>query len=232
MLVVAGSSYAGMDAVTARKLVVPTIIRHATEHPFGIVLLDDLTAMDPEVVRCLYPLLGRGEHFPEAPAVSLHRLTVIVTTDFGDQGQTQGLTPTEIRGLVDKHFGATFGVAAVANVLTFPFLPFTNETVKRIVAQRIASLPCRYSQVSFASYQTNSLVLESFLADRSAVTSLRNENGHALMKMVDEKIDRLVRSRIHRLGSDVRFSVMFDLNAASGAIDMRTDKDEFGAADL
>jgi hypothetical protein len=228
MLVLAGSSYAGLDKSAARALIVPQILRHAKEHPFGIVLLDDMTAMDPEVVECLYPLLGRAQHFPEDPTVDLRKLIVIATTDFGQQGQTQNKTPSEIAAMVDQHFGAAFGVASISNLHTFPFVPINNETAKKIVAQRIVSLPCRFPQVVHASFAPNSLVLESFLADSTAMQRLRLENGHALLKMLDSKIDGLVRRRIGQLGVDARFRAVFDVNMKTGEIELRDEAHAFG----
>ena len=223
MLIVSGSGYAGLTKADARKYIVPKILQHAKQHPFGIILIDDMTAMEPEVVDCLQPLFGRSEHFPEEPTVDLRKLIVILTTDFGKQGLTQNKSPSEISAMVDEQFGNTYGIYANAKVHTFPFLPMNNRTVKNVFAQRILSLPCRYPQVVTASYGNDDLVLQSIVEDRTALMRLRKENGHALLKMLDVKLDQLVRRRIDAVGIDARFSADFFINMNTAQIEMKDD---------
>ncbi|CCW64570.1 unnamed protein product [Phytomonas sp. EM1] len=65
LLTISGTSFEGLPLEEARRDVVGRLSRHLRAFPHGLVLIDDLTAMDPALVAALAPLFGRGTHFPE-----------------------------------------------------------------------------------------------------------------------------------------------------------------------
>lgn len=65
LLLISGTGFDGVSLAQARRRVVRQITRHMRDYPHGIVLIDDLTAMDPALVKALAPLFGRDDYFPE-----------------------------------------------------------------------------------------------------------------------------------------------------------------------
>ncbi|KAG5485519.1 hypothetical protein LSCM1_07605 [Leishmania martiniquensis] len=65
LLTIAGTGFDGLSVAEARQRIVGQIIAHMSRYPHGVVLIDDLTAMDPALVSALAPLFGRASHFPE-----------------------------------------------------------------------------------------------------------------------------------------------------------------------
>ena len=65
LLTIAGTSFDGMAVSEARARIVRQIMAHVEHYPHGVVLIDDLTAMDPALVSALAPLFGRASHFAE-----------------------------------------------------------------------------------------------------------------------------------------------------------------------
>ncbi|KPI88422.1 hypothetical protein ABL78_2487 [Leptomonas seymouri] len=65
LLTIAGTGFDGMSVSEARARIVTQIMAHMENYPHGMVLIDDLTAMDPSLVTALSPLFGRASHFAE-----------------------------------------------------------------------------------------------------------------------------------------------------------------------
>ncbi|CBZ24238.1 conserved hypothetical protein [Leishmania mexicana MHOM/GT/2001/U1103] len=65
LLTIAGTGFDGLSVAEARQRIIGQIIAHTDRYPHGVVLIDDLTAMDPSLVSALAPLFGRAAHFPE-----------------------------------------------------------------------------------------------------------------------------------------------------------------------
>lgn len=109
LLWLSGTGFAGTAPATAGLLLQQRVCAHAREYPYGIVLLDDVSALPEDVVPHVMPLLGAMRSgaeasssssstttlppppadtppfFSECPTVILANLLVIMTTDFGSQ---------------------------------------------------------------------------------------------------------------------------------------------------
>ncbi|CAM41829.1 conserved hypothetical protein [Leishmania braziliensis MHOM/BR/75/M2904] len=70
LLIISGTGFDGLSVAEARQRIVGQIVAHVARYPHGVVLIDDLTAMDPVLVSVLAPLFGRASHFPEQLARS------------------------------------------------------------------------------------------------------------------------------------------------------------------
>ncbi|KAK7197076.1 hypothetical protein NESM_000651900 [Novymonas esmeraldas] len=88
LLTVAGTGFDGLSVAEARRRIVAQVMAHVDRYPHGVVLIDDLTAMDPALVSALAPLFGRAAHFPEqlpqthgAPVPAAARAAVPTTQD-------------------------------------------------------------------------------------------------------------------------------------------------------
>ncbi|ESL12054.1 hypothetical protein TRSC58_00184 [Trypanosoma rangeli SC58] len=146
-LVLSGVSYDGYSVQEFRRVVVQRIVQHVLRFPKnGVVIVNDLGALHPDLVRVLLPLLGRAPSFPEASNVPLGRLVVVVTTDFGRQGRTQGKSLTEMRRIVEDDFKSLYSQLSSSMIETFPFLPAALDTAKEIVRLTIQDYKCRHGE--------------------------------------------------------------------------------------
>ncbi|KEG11317.1 hypothetical protein DQ04_02741020 [Trypanosoma grayi] len=144
-LVLSGVSYDGYSASAFRRDVVQKVVRHAAAFPRnGVVIINDLGALHPDLVRVLLPLLGRASVFPEAPQTPINSLTVIITTDFGRQGRTQGKSLVEMRRIVEDDFKSLYSHLSTSMIKTYPFLPVSLATAKEIVRLAISDYRCRH----------------------------------------------------------------------------------------
>ncbi|CCW62658.1 unnamed protein product [Phytomonas sp. EM1] len=147
-LVLSGTSYDGMSLSEFRRSIVPTICRHAARFPNnGVLIINDLSALEPQKVKLLLPVLGRGERFPEFPRVDLARLIVIVTTDFGKEGLTQGKSLAEMRDFINAKFQELYTQRSTSIIQTLPYLPISLETALEIVYMTVQDLSCRYQKL-------------------------------------------------------------------------------------
>ncbi|CUG86594.1 membrane-associated protein, putative [Bodo saltans] len=92
LLWLSGTSFAGSSPASAAQWIQQQICSHGRQFPFGIVLLDDVSAFPSEVLPFLAPLLGGGGEgeggggtFESCTDVPLEHLLVIMTSDFGTQ---------------------------------------------------------------------------------------------------------------------------------------------------
>lgn len=147
-LVLSGVSYDGYSVQEFRRAVVQKIVQHAARYPRnGVVIINDLGALSPDLVRVLLPLLGRAPFFPEAPNTPLAALTVIVTTDFGRQGRTRGKSLAEMRRIVEEDFKSLYSLLSSSMIRTYPFLPTSITTAKDIVRLTVMDYRCRHRDV-------------------------------------------------------------------------------------
>ncbi|KAG5503565.1 hypothetical protein JKF63_05705 [Porcisia hertigi] len=142
-LVLSGAGYDGMTVAEFRNAVVPAIVRHAQRYPNnGVVIINELTSLEPRKVRVLSPLLGRSTNFPEYPIASIAELLVILTTDFGREGRTRGKSLSEMRAFISSEFAELYSKEAASHVRTFPFLPISLSTAGDIVRVVVREIGC------------------------------------------------------------------------------------------
>lgn len=180
MLIISGTGYDGLPIQTSRKMIVDSISKHAQRHPHGIVLIDDLTAMHPDLVLAISSILGRSSTFAEAPHVDLEKLFVIVTTDFGTEGKTRNKTLPEIQEMVIGEFSTTFGSFTGSFMQVVPFVPLTPEAARNIVRETVDFFTCRDRRILTSTISDQAL---TFIAD--SIPHFQFENGHALKRKLE-----------------------------------------------
>lgn len=142
-LVLSGTGYDGLTTAEFRKAVVDLVTRHAQDHPRdGVIIINELSSLDPSKVRVLLPLLGRASEFPEHPEVKLSTQLVILTTDFGREGRTRGKSLSEMRSFIDSEFAELYSAQSASYVRTLPFLPISLETAAAIARVSVTELGC------------------------------------------------------------------------------------------
>ncbi|KEG08424.1 hypothetical protein DQ04_07221050 [Trypanosoma grayi] len=253
LLVVSGTGYDGLPVADARKRIVTLVTAHqrlyphgivllddlsamhpnlvAAAHqrlyPHGIVLLDDLSAMHPNLVAALAPLFGRAERFAEQPhdVPSLTQLTVIATTDFGRQGRTWGRSLVQVQQMVRDEFASLYGTLVPAYARTMVFVSFTRRAAERMVHNAVAALPCT-AQLGGGHVVASSIedVAVAFLVERHREMWEGKENGHALRRAVEDTLVPLVLRYFDAHGYDRLMWARFHLDMRAAEIVLHTDE--------
>lgn len=235
MLVISGTGFDGMSIADARERIVRRITAHQRKYPHGIVLLDDLTAMHPNLVTALAPLFGRAERFAEQTEDTppLANLIVVLTTDLGQQGRTYGKTLAQIEQLVRDEFAALYGTLVPAFTRTMLFVSFSRRDAERLVRDAVAALSCAvYFREGAVAASTIDDMAVAFLVERHREVWEGRENGHALRRAVDDVLVALLLRHFERRGHDRRVWARFRLDEDAVKIVLSTGEDCAGAATL
>jgi hypothetical protein len=125
------SIHSELDPAGMRALLVPKLIAHVRRHPNAVVLVDNFPLLFRALDR-LAPLLG-GTHYPEDPSVSFQGATVILTMDFGGDGETQHMSEEDIVSASIRHVGGSLAYAAkkfnLKHAEIVPFVPLNYYQV-------------------------------------------------------------------------------------------------------
>ncbi|EAN82433.1 hypothetical protein C3747_42g168 [Trypanosoma cruzi] len=221
-LVLSGVSYDGYSVQEFRRVVIPKVVQHIIRFPKnGVIIINDLGALHPDLVRVLLPLLGRATSFPEAPGVFLSRLFVIVTTDFGRQGRTQGKSLTEMRRIVEDDFKGLYSQLSSSMIETFPFLSAALDTAKEIVWLTIMNYKCRHREAirELLVSEDAILWLVDFVRD-----DLPMENGRCVANAVSALVGPgILRHLLENPSTPVTLRVDINDNGSVTVLPVRTD---------
>lgn len=123
---------------------------------------------------------------------SLYNLLVIVTTDFGKQGRTVGLTTSQIRAMVLEEFSSLYGSLLPAYTRTFVYVPFSEQTAVQVVLATVDYLPCQLLFASGGAAAVGASEIEAeaaqFLAKKYKDVWRGKENGHALRRAIEDEV--------------------------------------------
>ncbi|ORC85936.1 uncharacterized protein TM35_000311220 [Trypanosoma theileri] len=231
MLVISGTSFDELDITEARQSIVRRITAHQRYYPHGIILIDDLTAMHPKLVAALAPLFGRAERFNEQPenGPSLAQLTVVVTTDFGQQGRTWGKSVVEIEQMVRVDFAGLYGTLVPAFARTMVFVSLSQQSAEEMVRKAAAALAClnNWGGGTVMASTIEELAV-AYLVERYRDTWEGRENGHALRRVVQDTLVPLLLQYFDREGHDQAVWARFRLDTTAGKIILDTGRDENG----
>lgn len=181
-LVLSGVSYDGYSVTDFRSDVVQKIVEHAKRYPRnGVVIVNDLNGLHPDLVRVLLPLFGRATTFPEASDAPLNYLTVIITTDFGRQGRTRGKSLSDMRRIVESDFKSLYSQLSSSMIQTYPFLPASLSTAREIVRATVDGYRCD-SRHGIGKLDVDDEVVEWFID--LVKDDLPAENGRCVSKAV------------------------------------------------
>ncbi|CUI15239.1 Hypothetical protein, putative [Bodo saltans] len=216
-LSLSGINYHGVSPEEFRKSIVPQVLAFAERHPHGLVIFNDMTELSPAQANVLMPLLGRSKHFPEDThqRVDLHKLMVVVTTDFGKQGRTRGKSIEELQQMVEQEVRGTFGALAGSYLRTYAFIPATLPAVRDIVRLIFNDWAC--------SEKMNSLSVTPEAIDvvvDGCVGRVAFENGRAVVLHMDVELVRLQ----HPAGRSLQ-GLNTTVTARNGAVEISIDRD-------
>ncbi|KAL7701445.1 hypothetical protein N2W54_004786 [Lotmaria passim] len=198
-LVLSGTGYDGLTTTEFRTLIVRLVTQHAQLHPRnGVVVLNELSSLEPEKVRVLLPLLGRARAFPERPDVPISTQLVIITTDFGREGRTRGKSLSEMRSFIDSEFKDLYSAQSASHVRTLPFLPISLDTAAAIVRVVVREIGCTATPPLRLGIADAAVL---WLVERTKAT-LSVENGRAVAQETKLHVGALVERLLSEKPSD------------------------------
>nr|CCC95828.1 unnamed protein product [Trypanosoma congolense IL3000] len=243
MLVISGTAFGAVEPQKGLSLVVEKISQHQRKYPHGIILLDDLNAMHPTLVKLLAPLFGRADRFEgqSEDLPSLKQLTVVITTDFGKQGRTFGKSVVEVERMVREEFTSLYGSFVPAFVRTLAFAAFSKKSAEDMVRSTVANLPCTAYRFGASGFGVRSggvvassidALAVSFLVEKHREVWEGRENGHALRRAVEDGLLTLLLKYFDDNGHDRRVWARFYLDDNEGEIKLDVGGDSYDMKDL
>ena len=209
--------------------VIALVTTHLAKFPHGIVLIDDAQDLPPEAFAALAPLLGSATTFPEAPHINLHYATVIMTSDFGREGRTRGLSSEELKQLIDDEMRASYKYANVKQVTTVPFLPFSTEMAAQMLLHSVEKTTCRMAVVESATVSPEAS--RTILRRLTENLSIHMGNGRSIAQEISSLIDTKVSEYSLANGMDVKVTVLLTIGPAGEIVRQITPLDNASATE-
>jgi ATP-dependent Clp protease ATP-binding subunit ClpA len=223
MRVLSAPGLAAMDVAASRTAIVAQVTQHLRRHPHGIILIDDAQALSPDHFKLLAPLLGSGDSFPDAPDVRLDTCTVILISDFGKEGRTRALAPSEIEAAVHDDMSRAYEHADTKLMKTIVFLPLGGQDALAIVKRVVERTPCRDPRVLTATIDDDAaLILVRELNERDYI---RTRNARAVADRVFEVVDGGLSLYFVDVGQDTRVRLHVRLTS-DGEVSLRVSPED------
>lgn len=199
LLKIAGSAYSNIAGPTevsaARNNIFRQVSTHLQTYPKGIILLDDANTMHPDLIEALGPVLGRGE-LPTIDGalqkVSVNSAIIILTSDFGKEGRTRGMSASEITRVAKDELKHAYSHFLTQNIKTVAFLPFGEDTARNMVEHAIKTYTCREPYAATVAVDPLAVEMLTQLVGDSG--SFAGSNGRAVEDVVREHVDNKVGS--------------------------------------
>eukprot|EP00667_Euglena_gracilis_P014436 EG_transcript_14953 len=155
--------------------------------PRGVVLVDELEELHPQVATALAPIL-KGNPIGGVPTRSA---TFIMTSDFGREGAVRGLSREEVRREVYKFSADVYADPSLARYVTIlPFDSMTLDSFRAVVEAKFRQLPCRLPQLRCVQWDADAAALVA----EAAWEGLRDMNA----REVDATFDSLVVVKVQK----------------------------------
>lgn len=175
----------------ARDSLARRVTEHARRYPRGIVIINEVLLLKPNVAQHLAPLFGRGSHFHDYPDDPLNGLIVILTTDFGkDVGITQGKSLADVGQLARKAMSDQFGKVFATDVSPIAFAAISYGDAIRACKNHILNLPCRNHFVNKITVTDDAA--EAMVEHLFKSGALVEDNVREVAKLVESKVDGAV----------------------------------------
>ena len=199
LLHIQAASFRGRLVKDSRDIIVKEVISHLRQYPFGIILFDDLSAIPPserELMQQLAPLFGRGSHFPEAPDVDLNRATVIVTSDFDQEGKAlKHATIEDLEHAIRRHADDVYQMDPSGEMKTLGFFSLDTEGIVALIRHHVTRLPCREPRI--VSAKIDDLGVDWFLTDGVIdKDKLAKHSGRYVRQVLHEHVDEVVSTHL------------------------------------
>ena len=153
------------------------------QKPYSVVLLDEVEKAHPEVLNLFYQAFDKGELADgEGRLIDCRNVVFFLTSNLGYQTIVRHAgEPTAIEAALYPELADFFKPALLARMQVVPYLPLGEETLNRIVSDKLMRLA---DQIR-SRYQTE-VVLEEGLLEMIRSRATRSENGARMLESIIE----------------------------------------------
>ncbi|MDY6798383.1 MAG: type VI secretion system ATPase TssH [Pseudomonadota bacterium] len=153
------------------------------QKPYSVVLLDEVEKAHPEVLNLFYQAFDKGELADgEGRLIDCRNLVFFLTSNLGFQTiVNHAEEPEKIEEALYPELADFFKPALLARMEVIPYLPLGEETLNRIVGDKLERLASQIRQ----RYHTE-VELEEGLVEAIRSRATRSENGARMLESIIE----------------------------------------------
>lgn len=153
------------------------------QKPYSVVLLDEVEKAHPEVLNLFYQAFDKGELADgEGRLIDCKNVVFFLTSNLGYQTIVKHADePEKIEESLYPELADFFKPALLARMEVVPYLPLGEETLNRIVADKLDRLATQIGE----RYHTE-VELEDGLVDAIRSRATRSENGARMLESIIE----------------------------------------------
>ena len=153
------------------------------QKPYSVVLLDEVEKAHPEVLNLFYQAFDKGELADgEGRLIDCKNVVFFLTSNLGYQTiVNHAEAPEKIEEALYPELANFFKPALLARMEVVPYLPLGEDTLKRIVGDKLQRLA---DQIK-ARYHTD-VELEDGLVEAIRSRATRSENGARMLESIIE----------------------------------------------
>jgi type VI secretion system protein VasG len=153
------------------------------QKPYSVVLLDEVEKAHPEVLNLFYQAFDKGELADgEGRLIDCKNLVFFLTSNLGYQTiVNHAESPASLDEALYPELASFFKPALLARMEVVPYLPLGEETLNRIVGDKLQRLA---DQIK-ARYHAD-VELEEGLVDAIRSRATRSENGARMLESIIE----------------------------------------------
>lgn len=153
------------------------------QKPYSVVLLDEVEKAHPEVLNLFYQAFDKGELADgEGRVIDCKNVVFFLTSNLGYQTIVRNADePEKIEEALYPELADFFKPALLARMEVVPYLPLGEETLNRIVGDKLANLATQIGE----RYHTE-VELEEGLVEAIRSRATRSENGARMLESIIE----------------------------------------------
>ena len=153
------------------------------QKPYSVVLLDEVEKAHPEVLNLFYQAFDKGEMADgEGRLIDCKNVAFFLTSNLGYQTIVKhGSEPEKLEQALYPELADFFKPALLARMEVVPYLPLGEDTLNRIVGDKLQNLAAQISD----RYHTE-VELEDGLVDAIRSRATRSENGARMLESIIE----------------------------------------------
>ena len=215
------SEYANPDSLRRFQIEITAAI---WEHPFSILLMDEIEKSCPEVTRILLQVLDDGRLMNEnGRVVSFTNCYIILTTNAGseiyktiaqynvdDKGSGEQLKEYNklIRTSLTSENGNKFPPELLGRVdAIVPFQPLSNATQKKIVQTKLVKLQTEIRKKHNIDVSMNSKIIE-YIVDENLDTESDSGGARIIMSKLESEVTTAIAKYINAHPDERKIAVM------------------------
>src|SRR5690554_2508261 len=171
------------------------------QRPYSVVLLDEVEKAHPDVLNLFYQAFDKGELTDgEGRLIDCKNVVFFLTSNLGYETiVTHAGDPVALDDALYPELTDFFKPALLARMEVVPYVPLDTNTLRNIVAAKLATLAGRIS----TRHRQAEVVLDAALRDAICVRATRSENGARMLESVIDgellpPVSRVLLDRLSR----------------------------------